>query len=58
MTVEIKQCDTDLAIALCRLTGWRGVADRLEQGWEPMPDTNAALCSNCTKGARASCENA
>lgn len=34
--------DPDIAFAIlaCRLTGWDGVARRLEQGWKPDRDTN------------------
>lgn len=32
--------DTAFAILACRLTGWEGVALRLEQGWKPDADTN------------------
>jgi hypothetical protein len=37
---SITQADRDAAALACRLTGWRAVADRLERGWTPDPDTN------------------
>lgn len=40
MTSEVTQADRDFVILACRLTGWEGVAQRLERGWKPDRDTN------------------
>jgi hypothetical protein len=45
MTVDNPQTREDVrdaAITACRITGWDGVAKRLEQGWTPEPGTREA----------------